>query len=113
MKYTKEELGGMSDLQLNKEVAMYCFNYNDEIVLTQSPRMDSSVWVECGGVLQNANYDPCSEWGDCGALIDSIWAQLMKSNGTYCAWDYLMEDIGCSKLRAAVIIYILTKQGDL
>ena len=123
MKHTKEQLEGMSDLEVNKLVAKVI--YGDINTFTSPSERNGEVWIEkASGGLINTNYDPCNNPSDMMPLVfDSTIELSPLFCGEWCAselnnYTYEEEPIyngyqvaHKNPLRAAAIVWLLM-QGD-
>lgn len=126
MKHTQKQLEAMSDLQINEIVADYegMFvqkEFGNRVGLTKSfreqypsvvwsrPKDDSDCW---------AQFNYCNRWDDIGGLIDECSIDLQHDqlgNGMHFAsdWDDVFVSSNPNIKRAAAIVYILIKQGEV
>ena len=128
MKYSKEQLEAMSDLQLNRVIAFELFKLTpDQSIIKHQDSgkctrnyKDSAVSVGEFGCLSFGDY--VSDYSLMMPLVFEAGISLISSGGgwyTAHSDDLDVATIKCSHesycsnpLRAAAIVYILVKQGE-
>jgi hypothetical protein len=66
--------------------------------------------LECGF----SDYNPCNNPSDTDAIIDKCWDELMVvyvTDDYYARWECIVEEYNCTKLVAACICLIESKEG--
>jgi hypothetical protein len=60
------------------------------------------------GYEQEREYNPCTEWGDTGTIIEKCFDELTSTvwQDSHIYWDLLIDKHKCSKLEAACICYV-------
>lgn len=107
----------MSDFEINKLVAenrSLIVNDDQDEHLKENP---SSVIVNC--ITESWEFDPCNNLDDAWPIIESIWPRLCEIAGydfglgfglsTTTTWEAASHKSGGRKLRAAMIIYLITE----
>lgn len=111
MKYTLEQLEGMSDKQISEAVLSLITGYS----------IDEAREIISTGYFSKSSFcDYCNSWADMGPLISSALIDITyASDGSgYCRHEILIDlteshfALG-RELRAAAIVYILVKQEKL
>jgi len=94
-----------SDFEINKAVAVL----EGLKVINQRPTPNKSLLI-VEGYRWSGSFDPCNNPSDAWRIVESIWDDLMDHAGyegqTDNVWQDTIDLYGCSKLRAAMIVYI-------
>ena len=118
MKYTLEQLEGMSDKQISEAVLSLITGYS----------IDEAREIISTGYFSKSSFcDYCNSWADMGPLIHEAKISLSpcysadpvvysySPTGKWCAEHFYLQSgqvTNTNPLRAAAIVYILIKQED-
>lgn len=105
MKYTQDQLEGMSDREIDWAIVSIIYGTEDKDIRR---------------IFSSGGFDYCNSWADMGPIIGRERISLIPVSNMDVSWLAVPESglhshrsVGNNPLRAAAIVYILVKQEGL